>query len=373
LKLFIRGDLVDNSRNMGKFLNFIALIPVIFVLCLHFYPNLTIYVFMLVDFHTSWKLFDSPWYAKYHDYLVGTLPERAEGMIPELYAENFTVDDVLRLSHDYTFPVVIRGLVKNATGITEWPNKEWWVENYADERILCGTLDNVRDFCTIKDFFQELKEGKPFYVSGASKIFGRHPELTAMAEAEKIPSIEPGKRMSTQIFMGLQDMGSDIHCAVGVNIFRQMTGVKKWWFIPPHQTAYLKPSFNVNGFSSHTLTKVGKNGETPSPWLNRLERYTSVLYPGDVLINPPYCWHGILNLGEPGDLVIGVPTRYAGKVPTVAAFRTNFLFNLVTGLTILKQYGSLENYNKVVDDGGDLLEDKIEANRKARMKMETKA
>ena len=27
------------------------------------------------------------------------------------------------------------------------------------------------------------------------------------------------------------------------------------------------------GFSAHTLTKVGKGTEDPSPWLNKLERY----------------------------------------------------------------------------------------------------
>ncbi len=90
--------------------------------------------------------------------------------------------------------------------------------------------------------------------------------------------------------------------------------------------------------------------------------------PGDVLINPPFFWHGILNIAEPGELVIGVPTRYGQGESTPAAFKTNWVFNLVAGLTIVKQYGSLANYFKVVDEGGDLLEDKIEANRLARMR-----
>ena len=76
-----------------------------------------------------------------------------------------------------------------------------------------------------------------------------------------------------------------------------IVGSKKWWFIPPSQTPYLKPSINVNGFSAHTHTLVGKNGESASPWMEKLERYTAVLNPGDVLINPPWFWHGILNLG----------------------------------------------------------------------------
>lgn len=76
----------------------------------------------------------------------------------------------------------------------------------------------MRPFCTIKDFFDEVDAGKPFYVSGASKIFTKHPELTQMVETDRIKMLEPGSRMSTQVFMGLPGMGSDIHCAVGVNM-----------------------------------------------------------------------------------------------------------------------------------------------------------
>ena len=78
--------------------------------------------------------------------------------------------------------------------------------------------------------------------------------------------------------------------------FRQMTGTKKWWFIPPSQTPYLIPSINVNGFSAHTHTLVGKSGEKMSHWMSKLERYTATLEPGDVLINPPWFWHVILSL-----------------------------------------------------------------------------
>jgi hypothetical protein len=39
-----------------------------------------------------------------------------------------------------------------------------------------------------------------------------------MIDNEAIRSIEPGKRTATQIFMGVTDMGSDIHCAIAINV-----------------------------------------------------------------------------------------------------------------------------------------------------------
>lgn len=151
---------------------------------------------------------------------------------------------------------------------------------------------------------------------------------------------------------------------MGVNIFRMIVGSKKWWFIPPSQTPYLKPSINVNGFSAHTHTMVGKNGEEMSPWMNKLVRYTAVLNPGDVLINPPWFWHGILNQGEKSnDLVIGCPTRFQGVQGVVAAMRSNPVLTLSAFAVILK--------NVILNgiERGDL-EDKIQANRVARMSNE---
>lgn len=342
----------------------IIVLPVIIALSLVYLPNFWIYIFMTIDYLTPWVLFDSPLFDSYHNFLISKLPERPESGIPELHANNFTKEDVLRLSKGYTFPVIIRQVLVNSSGVKEWPNAQWWLDNYKDENILCGTFDDVRPSCTIGDFFNEIQAGNPFYISGASKIFTKNPALAAMVEDPRLEKLEPSDRVSTQIFMGLPGTGSDIHCAIGVNIFRQMVGVKKWWFIPPSQTPYLKPSFNINGFSAHTHTLVGKGKEKESEWMNKLVRYTAVLQPGDVLINPPWFWHGILNsAGNPKDLIVGVPTRYGGKDGVLAALRSNAFMSFFAFAVIGIKYGGPIGFKAA----GDVLEDKIQANRVARM------
>jgi len=210
----------------------------------------------------------------------------------------------------------------------------------------------------------KLKQEIHFIFLVLPKFFGRNPALRDMVDVPGMDKFEPGNRVSTQIFMGLKDMGSDIHAAIGVNLFRQMAGTKRWWFIPPSQTPYLLPSINVNGFSAHTHTLVGKQGEQPSPWFNKLERYTTLLQPGDLLINPPWFWHGIINDGAADELVIGVPTRYGGPATLRMAMRSNWYMSIVAFATILKQYGSPEAFL----NQDDVLEDRIQKNREARMK-----
>jgi hypothetical protein len=109
---------------------------------------------------------------------------------------------------------------------------------------------------------------------------------------------------------------------------------------------------------------VGKNGETESPWMKKIERYTAVLEPGDVLINPPWFWHGIVNQGESSSsLVVGVPTRYGGRQSTIAAVKSNPFMSLFAAAVIYIKYGGPEGFKNQTD----ILEDKINANRKARM------
>jgi hypothetical protein len=64
----------------------------------------------------------------------------------------------------------------------------------------------------------QIAQNRPFYIAGASKIFTRNPDLAAMVEDERLKLLEPSGRVSTQLFMGLADAGSDIHCAIGVNM-----------------------------------------------------------------------------------------------------------------------------------------------------------
>jgi hypothetical protein len=195
----------------------LVLIPVLVAISLVYFPNFWVFLAVLVDYHTPWVLFDSPLYEKYHQFLVERLPERPEMPLVEVHHSEATYEKLSKLSNRFAWPVVIRGLLENSTSLSKWNETEFWMK-YADEEVLCGTLFNLIDDCTVGKFFNEMNAGNPFYISGASVIFDRNPELHDMIDNEQIRSLEPGIRKSTQIFMGVPDMGSDIHCAIGINM-----------------------------------------------------------------------------------------------------------------------------------------------------------
>lgn len=195
----------------------LVLIPVLVAVSLVYLPNFWVFLAVLIDYHTPWVLFDSPLYEKYHQFLLSRLPVRDEMPLKEIHHTEATFENLSKLSNGFTWPIVIRGLLENSTALSKWNETDFWMQ-YAHEEVLCGTLFSLIDDCTVGKFVTELEAGKPFYISGASEIFNNNPELHDMIDNEQIRSIEPGFRKSTQIFMGVPDMGSDIHCAIGINM-----------------------------------------------------------------------------------------------------------------------------------------------------------
>jgi hypothetical protein len=108
----------------------------------------------------------------------------------EITAAEANPENLFKLSKGYTWPIVIRGLLSNSTTLNAWRDPDWWMSKYANETVLCGTLAEVVEDCTIGTFFRELHNKRPFYISGASNIFDRNEELHDMIDSEHIRSIE---------------------------------------------------------------------------------------------------------------------------------------------------------------------------------------
>jgi len=249
------------------------------------------------------------------------------------------------------------------------------MENYGEENVMCNYLKGVKKngthpTCYVKDAFGEFEEthgDTRLYIEGESNIFLRRPELKAMFESDLINEIMPGEPIFTQVFAGFPGMGSDIHAAVGINLFRQLAGKKKWYLVPQSQSAYVFASVNPwDHFSAWTKTKVGKGNEPASPWFKKVKRYMVVLEPGDILLNTAWTWHGVANLGsDPDELVIGVPTRYATR-HMIPAMRSNPVLTSIALVAMIDQYGGIAKFFSRPDN----LQDGIQRARDIRRQQE---
>lgn len=348
---------------MGKFMTFLTYVVPLLALVMYMSPLFTIHLIILADFFTPWAAFKSDWVSKYHRSLVDPMPEIPAKELYEIPIAELTKDELRIRSNEYTTPVVIRNALAGLDVLQKWNNISWWVENYGDEEVICKYVESGTDEkkCTIKEALSPDDPSKRLYVSGEARLFMRRPELAEMVKTDLMTQAAPGIPIFTQVFLGYKGMGSDMHAAMGCNIFRQIVGQKKWWLVPMSETALVYPSLNPNGFSAHTLTTIGKGEETASPWLAKLNRWEVTLNPGDILLNPPWVWHGIVNVaGGEGDLSVGVPTRY-GVERMIPSFKNNWLFSIIGVACISWNYG-LDKFTS----SADAAQDGIERARNAR-------
>jgi hypothetical protein len=337
----------------------IAVVVVFVASSLWLFPSIVVHILILIDYFTPFDAFKSPLALRYHDFLVNALPD-----VPEKEPLILTICDVDKdsfkfASRGYTVPVVIRNAVGNSTAVKKWGNVSWWVNTYGQENVLCKGSDTIEPInCSI----EEALLGKSMYISGETNIFTRHKELHDDLSTSTLDNLFDGRRVFTQIFMGYGGMGSDVHSAMGCNMFSQIVGSKTWYIFPNSQTPYLIPSMNPNGLSAYTLTRIGKGSEDPSPWVRKLERYVVTLHPGDVLLDSPWFWHAVINNGSPDDLVLGVPTRYATPLFR-SSFRNNWVLSLLSVLSITTKFG-MERFLS----SPDKFQSSLESSRESRAK-----
>ncbi|MCB9755141.1 MAG: cupin-like domain-containing protein [Myxococcales bacterium] len=292
---------------------------------------------LAADVWSDWSLLDSRAYDRLHAALVARLPARAPLAIAALDAATATRRDVLAASEDFTRPMVLRGALRGLPCTAAWGDPQWWLDRYPDAELLCSSAGESRMLPV-----REALARPEVYVAGATTVFQHHPELKDMVETELTRAItpdRPGRRASFyQLFLGRSNQGTTVHCAMGINLFRQIAGRKRWYFIPPSQTPFLRAKVYANGYSATSRTIQPHEGDPGSPWFDRLLRYTAILEPGDLLINPPWWWHCVENLPSEG-LVVGVPTRFAAgrRIFRVDAFKSALAFTRVaTGRSGIK-------------------------------------
>jgi hypothetical protein len=105
-------------------------------------------------------------------------------------------------------------------------------------------------------------------------------------------------------------------------LYVQIHGQKKWVLIPPTFTPFMYPAA-VKGINWQSRIDFRNPDYAGCPLYRFVDRYETVLGPGDVLWNPPFVWHGVTNLTES----IAVSLWWTN---VTRGFKNNFLFAALT-------------------------------------------
>ncbi|MDZ4689590.1 MAG: cupin-like domain-containing protein [Planctomycetaceae bacterium] len=217
-------------------------------------------------------------------------------------------------------PVVLREFALQTEAARRW-NFEYVVEKCGDVEVnltgpesdWMGPLKQVRD--------------PKIYCANADAPFRAFPELI---EELSIPKLQPYLRRDyrfSQFFVGQKATGSGLHCAGIWNFFYMIEGQKKWWFVDPENTWMVYPSVNVGVLAFAALVSMPDKCDLNTYKLfKHCPRYSVVLNPGDVLLNPPWWWHAVDNLTPTS---LAVATRWDAARSDPSFYELNRVLSLL--------------------------------------------
>jgi hypothetical protein len=230
-------------------------------------------------------------------------------------------------------PVVLEGLARDWPCTHEW-DLDFFRERYGDHPILRRGLEGfdrpdqrgterAREQ-TLGEAIDEMRGGASTYVRFGT-VVDAHPELQRMLDLQVLERLRNPRTLTAayNFFAGRAGTITGLHCAILCNLFVMVHGRKRWTLYSPRSTAALRPrATRGQYFYSDVDPDAPDIGRFPAfPFV---DGYQFVLEQGDVLYNPPYVWHHVVNLTD----TIGVGYRFTHAGSSLRASATLLMLRL---------------------------------------------
>lgn len=208
-------------------------------------------------------------------------------------------------------------------------SKDYFIESYGNESVIVreiidednGEIPVVRlQLRTFEDFYVMKDKGRNVSIIASSSIFSRKPafleEMRASMEDDLV-GLNGEKVMVDQFFV--TDGGrSWYHSEIGVNLNRQVIGYKRWTLVSPAENFWLCPKPVISGTSVNADCLLKMSIDQREAYMKKMKRVTTLLGPGDLIVNPPWYWHDVQSIGTTNDESISVAGRIKCVGPTFA-------------------------------------------------------
>lgn len=260
-----------------------------------------------------------------------TFDEPLPRPVPELPADaDFA--QFFALSDGYRAPVVLRGFGVDCAAVGQWSGAHLTdrlgdapctvVEMDADAFERPHDSKRVLHTMPFSEFVRRMHD-EPLYLHNSTEFATVCPDLLDDLGIDRInerlcePESDWDHIFASNLFVGTQNVFSNLHCAPGGNFFLQVAGRKRWTLVDPALSPYLLPlpsrPFN------HCLSIFGSfHAGDPRAPIHRMPRLTVTLDPGDLLYNPPWWWHEVTNEGETIGCALRHVPRPFDRSPTLA-------------------------------------------------------
>jgi hypothetical protein len=208
---------------------------------------------------------------------------------------------------------------------------------------------------TFDAFARGLVNGSGKYLR-FSTMLEDHPALAADVDLEWFRAHMGPRPLGRRLyaFIGGEGTRTRLHCDYPPNLFVQVSGRKHWVLFDPAYRAAIDPLLERSSLSFTTNLEVREPMAAPDCISRHCDRYETILEPGDVLFNPAYMWHDVVNLTD----TIAVSVRWLTPAIIRRAAWVPQLLNLFATNPPLWRAGLTKR-----DINADLLDSKNQAKR----------
>mgnify|MGYP002857550144 CR=1 FL=1 len=248
--------------------------------------------------------------------------EHPEQPLPTFDWRRQSADDFVREHIDQIpHPVVLKGFAADCPAVIDW-SVDSFVDRFPDVEVQFiegdrGKLERVRT------------EGR--YAHNAETLFDEDPALERALQVERLlPFAGNLAYHYSQMFLGYKATGSPLHAANTWNFFLMVDGAKKWTFIDPEYSEFVHATLTENMVYALSESLSFPHAVDPEqhPMFRFCPRYTVLLEPGDVLLNPPWWWHAIENVTPSS---VGVSSRWSSPLMNEPTNRMFLMLQMFSG------------------------------------------
>ena len=275
---------------------------------------------------------------KLSDSLSAKIPNELEGIgengenhmpVPEI--DGLKLEEFIKNYRKKSRPVVLKNVASSWPLFKKW-NPEFFAEQYPDDpvilfdaaiesRKLAYTDGKETKTVSLSEFVESMNRGGNDYAR-LLPILDQHPELLNDMGVDWLMSASNNRAKGSikhQLFMGGARTSTQMHCAIGSNLFIQIHGRKQWWIYSNKNSPLLEPIVDRSVFFRSQVS-----GENPEGNFKKADGWTVILEPGDVLYNPPFFWHQTRSI----DTNIGVGFRWFSLASILKVSPAQFLMTL---------------------------------------------
>jgi hypothetical protein len=252
-----------------------------------------------------------------HRRMTAALPPDANGTVYEVERRRDLTPEEFRERYLLTgIPVVLERAAAEWPAVRKWTPEHLlltcrqdrvevldgqnWTVNTRDGSEVVSTSARATN---VEDLLQNVARGGAWYgafmeLLDTYKGLRDDLDLSFVAKfGHTNPRIPWHTNILAKMYVGGPNTATSLHCAGISNLFVQVYGRKKWVLIPPKFTPFMYPA-PTRGINWQSRVDFRNPDYAACPLYRYVDRYETVLEPGDVLWNPPFVWHGVMNLTE---------------------------------------------------------------------------